>query len=114
MAKMIDVLYKGVVKKVPEKTAKMMERYFGGEILVDELPAGVAPPKPLIQPPKLVKPAEKLPVAGDPMTIEAKADVNPNEPVVVPARAPEEKAPAKTVKIGKPKKAKSNVAAHKS
>lgn len=112
MAKFVDVLLKGVVKKVPEKTAKMMERYFSAEILVDELPAGVAPPRPLIQPPKLIKPAEILPVAGDPVTTEAKADVNPNEPVIVPARS--EKAPAKTVKTGKPKKAKSNVAAHKS
>ena len=119
MAKFVDVLLKGVVKKVPEKTAKMMERHFGAEILVDELPAGVAPPRPILQQPKIIRPAAEKPqpaaAAGDPLAAEQKADTNPNEPTVIPPRTAAEKAPvsAKKVNTGKPKKAKSNVAARK-
>ena len=120
MAKFVEVLLKGVVKKVPEKTAKMMERYYGAEILVDELPAGVAPPRPILQQPKIIRPAAEKPqpaaaAAGDPLAAEQKAATNPNEPTVIPPRTAAEKAPvsAKKVTTGKPKKAKSHVAANK-
>ena len=118
MAKFVEVLLKGEVKKVPEKTAKMMERYYGAEILVDELPAGVAPPRPILQQPKIIRPAAEKPqpaAAGDPLAAEQKAATNPNEPTVIPTRTAAEKAPvsAKKITTGKPKKAKSHVAANK-